>query len=348
MTAVCDIILAGLIEKDSNGDVLWTWSYPMVTQAQRELFMRKSCLSKPTGMVPFLYNQLDRQWYYFYTQSAEDIVTLPKVEAFSIILYAKDFNPEKYEALCKILCHQYCKTGSPASIVEVYLAVVTKGKYNAGENGTFLTQDYQAKQAYATANLLGIIETFGVETILLYTAVLLKKRVIVYFPLHSLPELLQFTRSLPAFVWHRQNWNIVYPFVELVDDELEHLRNSNHYVAGFSDATVETRSELYDVFVNGSTSQISVAQHAKETFVMGKLHKDIAMFMVKLAEGGDTAPTYIIKEIASKTKELLNNLKSLAGEDGTITLESFKERKMPLATENFLFTLAACEGLIRL
>ena len=32
-----------------------------------------------------------------------------------------------------------------------------------------------------------------------------------------------------------------------------------------------------------------------ETFVMGKLHKDIAMFMVKLAEGEDTAPTQIIK-----------------------------------------------------
>jgi hypothetical protein len=54
------------------------------------------------------------------------------------------------------------------------------------------------------------------------------------------------------------------------------------------------------------------------------------------------------QDVATKTKELLNNLKSLAGEDGTIALESLKERKMPPATENFLFNLAACEGLVQL
>ena len=58
------------------------------------------------------------------------------------------------------------------------------------------------------------------------------------------------------------------------------------------------------------------------------------------------------QDISNKTKELLNNLKSLATEDedgkAYITLESLKERKMPPATENFLFSLAACEGLVKL
>jgi hypothetical protein len=32
----------------------------------------------------------------------------------------KDFNPEKYEALCKILCKKYRQTGNPAAmLVEV-------------------------------------------------------------------------------------------------------------------------------------------------------------------------------------------------------------------------------------
>ena len=56
--------------------------------------------------------------------------------------------------------------------------------------------------------------------------------------------------------------------------------------------------------------------------------------------------------MASKTKELLNNLKSLAaaGEDGqlSLSLETLRARKMPPATENFLFSLAACEGLVQL
>ena len=56
----------------------------------------------------------------------------------------------------------------------------------------------------------------------------------------------------------------------------------------------------------------------------------------------------LLQEIANKTKELLNNLRSLTSEDGFITLESLKERIMPPATENFLFSLAACEGLVKL
>lgn len=46
-------------------------------------------------------------------------------------------------------------------------------------------------------------------------------------------------RSLPAFVWHRQNWDIAYPYKEL--DELDDLLQRGSYVAGFTDASVEGR-----------------------------------------------------------------------------------------------------------
>jgi hypothetical protein len=56
--------------------------------------------------------------------------------------------------------------------------------------------------------------------------------------------------------------------------------------------------------------------------------------------------------VSSKTKELLNNLKSLATTDSngrnSLSLETLRARKMPPATENFLFTLAACEGFVQL
>ena len=51
-----------------------------------------------------------------------------------------------------------------------------------------------------------------------------------------------------------------------------------------------------------------------------------------------------------KTKDLLSNLRSFAslGEDGkpVVTLEALRERRMPAATENFLFSLAAAEGMV--
>ena len=58
-------------------------------------------------------------------------------------------------------------------------------------------------------------------------------------------------RALPLFVWHRQNWNVVYPSLELEEGELATLAPLGTYVAGFTDASAEGRTDLYDLFVNG-------------------------------------------------------------------------------------------------
>ena len=61
-----------------------------------------------------------------------------------------------------------------------------------------------------------------------------------------------FRRTLPLFVWHRRNWNIVYPWLELDDVELTDLSTHGTYVAGFTDPAIEGRTDLYDLFVNGN------------------------------------------------------------------------------------------------
>jgi hypothetical protein len=58
-------------------------------------------------------------------------------------------------------------------------------------------------------------------------------------------------RALPVLVWQRQNWNIVYPYVEINEVEVNDLKTAAPYVAGFTDAAIESHTELYDVFVNG-------------------------------------------------------------------------------------------------
>ena len=57
-------------------------------------------------------------------------------------------------------------------------------------------------------------------------------------------------------VWQRQNWNVLYPHVDIDEAELNDLKSMSTYVAGFTDPAVESRAELYDVFVNGKKRRI--------------------------------------------------------------------------------------------
>lgn len=58
--------------------------------------------------------------------------------------------------------------------------------------------------------------------------------------IHLIPPSLLF-RSLPALVWHRQNWDIAFPVVEIEDSEVDVLKETTSYVAGVTDASVEGR-----------------------------------------------------------------------------------------------------------
>ena len=61
-----------------------------------------------------------------------------------------------------------------------------------------------------------------------------------------------YSRTLPLFVWHRQNWNIVYPHLSLGEEsEIEALKTQSCYVAGFTDPQSEAHTDLYDIFING-------------------------------------------------------------------------------------------------
>ncbi|KAG9344242.1 hypothetical protein JZ751_010911 [Albula glossodonta] len=261
-----------------------------------------------------------------------------KVTHFSIVLTAKDFNPEKYAALSRVLCRMYSKHGSPVRMMEGYIAVLTKGMCQSDENGSFLIKDYDARKAYLAGSIKDVVSQFGMESIILYTALMLKKRVVVHHP--RIEALLEFTRVLPALTWHRKDWSILHPYVHLNETELESLRLCTGYVAGFVDPEISNRSDLFDVYVN----------LPDKAMLMGKLHKDIGLLMVQSAEHADKTDSQVIKDISVKTKEILASLTSLAEEcdNSKITLEILKQRRFPSATESFLFHLAAAEQLLKI
>ena len=78
-----------------------------------------------------------------------------QVKSFSLVLVTRDFNPEKYRLLSEILCHAYTASGNPASMLEPYLSVITKGSCRSEDNGTFQVQDFDVRKAFAAASVKG-------------------------------------------------------------------------------------------------------------------------------------------------------------------------------------------------
>eukprot|EP00118_Oscarella_pearsei_P001513 m.7648 g.7648 ORF g.7648 m.7648 type:complete len:355 (+) comp19302_c0_seq1:52-1116(+) len=353
--AKADLTAVGLLEKDRSGDVLWTWSYPAIDSEDTERLTRKCTLTSTDiegggEVLPFTFGHYNKTWHYIHTQSVDQSEILPKVTHLSVVMLTKDFNPEKYQILAEILASAYASTGNAAKLLGPYLQVLISGQCGGVGGSPFQVKSFDVRRAYIAASIKDVIAQFGVEIILVYTALLLKKRVAVYHP--RVPELLKVTRALPVLVWQRQNWNILYPHVDIDEKELNDLKSMSTYIAGFTDSAVESRTELYDVFVNVPGSSISVAPHAKDSFGMGKIHKDIAMQLVQHASDESMSEQLLIKELALKTKELIANLKTMAAasEDGPpgISLESLRARKLTSGMESFLFNLASAEGLVQL
>lgn len=116
----------------------------------------------------------------------------------------------------------YCKTGKPTEILQLYLSVFTKGSCSTQENGTFVSDDFNGHKFSSNTNVKELIKTFELETILIYTALLLKKRIFVYH--HSLEQLLKWIRTFPALMKHRKIIDCLFPWVELMNDELIELK----------------------------------------------------------------------------------------------------------------------------
>ncbi|KAF5928075.1 hypothetical protein HPG69_015341 [Diceros bicornis minor] len=340
------------VEKDTNGEVLWVWCYPSTTAPLRNLLLRKCCLTDENKLLhPFVFGQYRRTWFYMTTIEVPDSSVLKKVTHFSIVLTAKDFNPEKYAAFTRILCRMYLKHGSPVKMMESYIAVLTKGICQSEENGSFLSKDFDARKAYLAGSIKDIVSQFGMETVILHTALMLKKRIVVYHP--KIEAVQEFTRTLPALVWHRQDWSILHSFVHLSADELEALQMCPGYIAGFVHLEVSNRSDLYDVFVNLAESEITIAPLAKEAMTMGKLHKEMGQLIVQSAEDPEKSNSQVIQDISLKTKEIFTNLapfSEVSGDGGKLVLnfEALKQRRFPPATENFLYHLAAAEQMLKI
>ncbi|KAK9496575.1 hypothetical protein O3M35_013161 [Rhynocoris fuscipes] len=338
----CNIIdLFTNLERDKNGDLLWSWTFPYIYQEQKDFIEKKYILQETTD---YIYGRWKTLWFYINLMEC-DSKAIKDVAQVGLIIWAKEFNPDKYRALSSLLCKTYIDSGDPTKVLQVYLNAFTK-EIDSNENGSLLFKEYCSYGAYSNFKVKEMINTFGLEVILIYNALLLKRKLIVYH--HNLPVLLEWIKSFPYLMTHRKFDEIFYPWIELTDEEIQELKSCSYYIAGCSDNSIFSRPELYDVLVNLPAKEITVAQHCKDRLPMTKVHKDIALFMEQLGKS-DLSEEKIIKAISDKTQDIISRLKSLTTllDDGNykLSLSNLKQNEISSAMENFLIQLATSENI---
>jgi len=241
----------------------------------------------------------------------------------------------------------YQESNSPLPLLQAYLNVFTTGKVSS-KFGNFEEKEFDNRRALISP-VKKLFETFGMEAIVIWVAMLCKKRVFVYSD--KLVELQAMIRSFPLLgAWHRQNFDLLRPIVGTTEAELKDLAAAGVYVAGVTDPDIaHNKKELYDLFVNIPSKEFTIAEHAKDSFILTKFHKTTADGFLKACEGATDQA--VIKEIALKTKDLIDNLtKNFMTEypDGKyITLEALQKQKLPPNADKFLFNVAQAEGMCK-
>jgi len=231
-----------------------------------------------------------------------------------------------------------------------HLSVTTRGQFDGGSFGKFVDAEHDNRRAFLASSIKHIIKLFGEDIILLWVALLTKKRVIVYAD--NLSVLLNVIRGLPLLVWHRQNWNLLRPYVTFSKNEVADLVASGVFVAGFTDTAIRAQESIYDIYVDVNSRSVYIPNHAKDEFVLSSYHQDLQNFLVASAEDDGTTDQTIIKNLSLKTKDLLTKLESLKVEDSTdhklyITMEGLQQHKIPAGMDRFLYAVASAESMTK-
>lgn len=350
MTTAKHVDTLAIFECDCNNDSSLVWVFPSMTLGARQVVLLCSHVGKETS-VPFTYISFESKWHYILTFDGCPTSALPKITKFGISIASEEFNPEKYQHLLGLLSNLYATTGEPTEILQAVLRVNTIGKYSSkdskDETKPWKAADFDKKKALlAGTSLKSVMGFFGDYSVLIWLAVLLKKRIFVLADKWS--DVFFAVRSLPQLAWLRQDWSLLRPMVLLESKEqLEDLNKVGVYIAGTTDVSIRGRPQLYDVLVDMKTRKISVTDGAKASLSPPSSLADFAKEIKSLTSAKEASDHALIKAVAQKTKKMVALLRKASSDGKKISMEDIETtagiKDRPTAV--LLYNVALAEGL---
>jgi len=322
-------------------DSLPVWSYPGASAQIQQLACAR-CFSTRSE-APFIYFKYKNDWVYCLTMPT----AFANIASASCCVITKSFNPEKWNAVLQVLFEQYGSSSNadPTKILEGYLSLVTIGSFSNAA-GTVALSSFPDADVYNQCNVVkDLVVMLGIETVILWNAVLLKKRILVVSD--TVEKLFPVLRSLPMLSAHRKDYSQLRPIVS-ADQEInvEDLTSAGVWIAGTTDSALVAQESLYDVVLNISERRVAVAAHAVTDLKMCATHREVAALMTKEADSAASTSEGICRAVAEKTKQVLETLKGLAGPDGKLTEQLVASSGANDATQQWLVRLAGAEGLL--
>ena len=224
-------------------------------------------------------------------------------------------------------------------------------------------KDYDEIEKTDPTGIRDLINTFGEETILIWCALILKKRIAVYAA--DLDRLYAVLRALPQLIPHRRGpWTnaTVWPYISGLKSELANLAEMGVYTAGFLDMDLVTANiDLFDIVVDASSQSVTIPQHAADVFALTKFHKDLTAYLIEAAGAGEegaqagaaaaaASEGEIVEGLELRIRSIIDRLDSLKveTEDGKryVTMEQIHAvGKVNPPFDKFLFAVAQAEGM---
>ncbi|XP_018579887.1 protein FAM45A [Anoplophora glabripennis] len=321
-----------IIERESSQQNLVTWTYPTLTD-ELTAYLKARCFPPESDKDLFFYLRKNNLWMYIQNYFHKQKLT-------ALIVVAEEFIPDKYKLLCDILEKKYTKTSSPVELVKLYINLISGKSIYYQENGSEIGLDLKARST--EVGIKDLISNFGLEIILIYNAILLKRRILIYH--HDIEKLQKKMAPMTYLIPFRNLKDYLLPWIENINE----LKGCSFYLAGTTEKNALSNERYYDLYVNLLENEITISKAAKDCFTMAKIHKDIALFLVQLSES-DLSEIKVIEQIQNKTKDVVQQLYSIAvsrDNKKMVTMNDLKSKKYSPPLENFLFNMAVAENIM--